>query len=88
MKKELNYLALIRWEKVGHQELRSTLYNQEINPCLILAVLFGQSFTWKNPTIAFHRQVLGAPFWHGALKSTCTALSILDIEEIKFGLFL
>jgi hypothetical protein len=32
MKKELNYLALKRWEKVGRQELRSTPYKQEIHP--------------------------------------------------------
>jgi hypothetical protein len=32
MKKELNYLASKRWEKVGRQELRSTPYKQEINP--------------------------------------------------------
>jgi hypothetical protein len=32
MKKELNYLASNRWEKVGRQELRSTPYKQEINP--------------------------------------------------------
>jgi hypothetical protein len=28
MKKELNFLASKRWEKVGHQELRSTPYKQ------------------------------------------------------------
>jgi hypothetical protein len=32
MKKELNYLASKRWEKVGGQELRSTPCKQEINP--------------------------------------------------------
>jgi hypothetical protein len=32
MKKELNYLALKKWEKVGRQALRSTLFKQEINP--------------------------------------------------------
>jgi hypothetical protein len=32
MKKELNYLASKRWEKVGRQELRSTLCQQEIDP--------------------------------------------------------
>jgi hypothetical protein len=32
MKKELNYLASKRWEKVGRQELRSTPYKQEIDP--------------------------------------------------------
>jgi hypothetical protein len=31
MKKELNYLASKRWEKVGHQELSSTPYLQEID---------------------------------------------------------
>jgi hypothetical protein len=32
MKKELNYLASKRWEKVGHQELCSTPYKQEMDP--------------------------------------------------------
>jgi hypothetical protein len=32
MKKELNYLASKRWEKVGHQELHSAPYKQEIDP--------------------------------------------------------
>jgi hypothetical protein len=32
MKKELNYLTQKRWEKVGRQELGSTLYKQEMNP--------------------------------------------------------
>jgi hypothetical protein len=32
MKKELNYLASKRWEKVGHQELCSAPYKQEIDP--------------------------------------------------------
>jgi hypothetical protein len=31
MKKELIYLSLKRWGKVGRQELRSTSYKQEIN---------------------------------------------------------
>jgi hypothetical protein len=31
MKKELNYLASQRWEKVRRQELRSTPYKQEID---------------------------------------------------------
>jgi pullulanase/glycogen debranching enzyme len=35
MKKELNYLASKRWEKVGSQELRSTPYKQEINPWVV-----------------------------------------------------
>jgi hypothetical protein len=32
MKKELKYLAPKRWEKVGHQELCSIPYKQEIDP--------------------------------------------------------
>jgi hypothetical protein len=32
MKKELNYLALKRWEKVGRQEFHSTPNKQEIDP--------------------------------------------------------
>jgi hypothetical protein len=32
MKMELNYLASKKWKKVGRQELRSTTYEQEINP--------------------------------------------------------
>jgi hypothetical protein len=32
MKKELNYLASKRWEKVGRKELHSTQYIQEIDP--------------------------------------------------------
>jgi hypothetical protein len=32
MKKELNYLASKKWEKVGRQELHSTPYKQEIDP--------------------------------------------------------
>jgi hypothetical protein len=32
LKKELNYLASKRWEKVGRQELRPTPYIQEIDP--------------------------------------------------------
>jgi hypothetical protein len=32
MKKELNYLALKRWGKVGRQEFHSTSYKQEIDP--------------------------------------------------------
>jgi hypothetical protein len=32
MKKELNYWASKKWEKVGRQELRSTPYKQEIDP--------------------------------------------------------
>jgi hypothetical protein len=32
MKKELNYLASKRWEKVDRQELGSTPYKQEIHP--------------------------------------------------------
>jgi hypothetical protein len=32
MKKELNYLASKKWEKVGRQELRSTPCKQEIEP--------------------------------------------------------
>jgi hypothetical protein len=35
MKKELNYLASKRWEKVGRQEFCSTPYKQEINPWLV-----------------------------------------------------
>jgi hypothetical protein len=32
MEKELNYLSSKRWEKVGHQELHSAPYKQEIDP--------------------------------------------------------
>jgi hypothetical protein len=39
MKKELNYLASKRWEKVGRQELRSTPYKQEIDPSSIFGLL-------------------------------------------------
>jgi hypothetical protein len=40
MKKDLNYLASKRWEKVGCQELRSTPYKQEKDPwCLKLILL-------------------------------------------------
>jgi hypothetical protein len=35
MKNELIYLASQRWEKVGHQELRSTPCKQEIVSCSI-----------------------------------------------------
>jgi hypothetical protein len=40
MKRELNYLASKRWKKIGHQELRSTPYKQEINPCIHFEGLF------------------------------------------------
>jgi hypothetical protein len=41
MKKELNYLASKRLEKVGRQELHLTSYKQEMGPCS-----FSQPVIW------------------------------------------
>jgi hypothetical protein len=43
MKKELNYLASKRREKVGRQELRLTPYNQEIHPQSTFGSTYGDT---------------------------------------------
>jgi hypothetical protein len=42
MKKELNYLASKRWEKVMRQELRATPYKQEIDAWMNVNILADQ----------------------------------------------
>jgi hypothetical protein len=55
MKKELNYLASKKWEKVGRQELRSTPYKQEIDPRFLFYTEFIFPFKTFLDLVPNHR---------------------------------
>jgi hypothetical protein len=61
MKKELNYLASKRWEKFGHQDLRSTHY--KLGSILPTNILIPEKFSEKS------YKILNKPFFKKGQKN-------------------